>query len=158
MTPARRSPSMLFSPFQLRDVRFPNRIVIGPMQMYVAGADGAANDWHFQHLAKYAVGGAGTVMTEALIVDPTGRNTYADCGIWSTPMCLRSSASSTFSIARAASRRRSYIIVDRRRRGDVPGKGWAPSMQRTPPTANHPGSPSAPQPSRACSAGCYPGR
>jgi 2,4-dienoyl-CoA reductase-like NADH-dependent reductase (Old Yellow Enzyme family) len=83
MTPARCSPSMLFSPFQLRDVRFPNRIVIGPMQMYVAGADGAANDWHFQHLAKYAVGGAGTVMTEALIVDPIGRNTYADCGIWS---------------------------------------------------------------------------
>jgi 2,4-dienoyl-CoA reductase-like NADH-dependent reductase (Old Yellow Enzyme family) len=83
MTPARRSPSMLFSPFQLRDVRFPNRIVIGPMQMYVASADGMANDWHFQHLAKYAVGGAGAVMTEALIVDPIGRNTYADCGIWS---------------------------------------------------------------------------
>ena len=68
LTPVRRSPSMLFSPFQLREVRFPNRIVIGPMQMYVAGADGMANDWHFQHLAKYAVGGAGTVMTEALIV------------------------------------------------------------------------------------------
>jgi 2,4-dienoyl-CoA reductase-like NADH-dependent reductase (Old Yellow Enzyme family) len=83
ITPVPRPPALLFSPFQLRDVTFPNRIVIGPMQMYVADADGMANDWHFQHLAKYAVGGAGTVMTEALIVDPVGRNTYADCGIWS---------------------------------------------------------------------------
>jgi 2,4-dienoyl-CoA reductase-like NADH-dependent reductase (Old Yellow Enzyme family) len=75
--------TLLFSPFTLRGVTFPNRVVIAPMQMYKAGKDGAANDWHFQHLAKYAVGGAGTVMTEALIVDPIGRNTYGDLGIWS---------------------------------------------------------------------------
>jgi 2,4-dienoyl-CoA reductase-like NADH-dependent reductase (Old Yellow Enzyme family) len=80
--PPRRG-ALLFSPLRLREVTFPNRIVIGPMQMYAAAADGLANDWHFQHLAKYAVGGAGTVMTEALMVDPIGRNTYADCGIWS---------------------------------------------------------------------------
>src|SRR5262245_16825840 len=86
MTQMRAEPrhgALLFSPFRLREVTFPNRIVIGPMQMYAADADGLANDWHFQHLAKYAVGGAGTVMTEALIVEPIGRNTYADCGIWS---------------------------------------------------------------------------
>lgn len=75
--------AMLFSPFKLRGVTFPNRIVIAPMQMYKARPDGKMTDWHFQHLAKYAVGGAGTVMTEALIVDPVGRNTYGDCGIWS---------------------------------------------------------------------------
>lgn len=73
----------LFSPFTLRRVTFPNRVVIAPMQMYMSGPDGLATDWHFQHLAKYAVGGAGTVMTEALIVDPIGRNTYGDLGIWS---------------------------------------------------------------------------
>ncbi len=61
---------LLFQPFRLRDVTFPNRVVIAPMQMYQAGPDGKATDWHFQHLAKYAIGGAGTVMTEALIVDP----------------------------------------------------------------------------------------
>lgn len=78
-----QGPSLLFSPFRLRGVTFPNRVVIAPMQMYRTGPDGKATDWHFQHLAKYAVGGAGTVMTEALIVDPVGRNTYGDCGIWS---------------------------------------------------------------------------
>src|SRR5262245_17234451 len=38
MTRAARTATMLFNPFQLRDVKFANRIVIGPMQMYVAGA------------------------------------------------------------------------------------------------------------------------
>ena len=74
---------MLFTPFTLRGVTLPNRIVVAPMQMYMAGPDGLATEWHFQHLAKYAVGGAGAVMTEALIVDPAGRNTYGDLGIWS---------------------------------------------------------------------------
>lgn len=74
---------LLFDSFKLRDVTFPNRVVIAPMQMYIAGKDGLATDWHFQHLTKFAVGGAGTVMTEALFVDPVGRNTYGDLGIWS---------------------------------------------------------------------------
>ena len=77
------SQPMLFTEYKLRGVTFPNRIVIAPMQMYKSGPDGIATDWHFLHLAKYDVGGAGTVMTEALIVDPIGRNTYGDLGIWS---------------------------------------------------------------------------
>lgn len=73
--------SVLFSPFELRGVRFPNRVVISPMQMYLA-RDGVANDWHFQHLAKYAVARAGCVFTEVLCVEPRGRNTHWDLGIW----------------------------------------------------------------------------
>jgi len=71
----------LFTPFELRSVRFPNRIVVSPMQMYLA-RDARAGDWHFQHLAKYAVGGAGCVFTEVLCVEPRGRNTHWDLGIW----------------------------------------------------------------------------
>ena len=73
--------SILFSPFELRGVRFPNRVVISPMQMYLA-RDGVANDWHFQHLAKYAVARAGCVFTEVLCIEPRGRNTHWDLGIW----------------------------------------------------------------------------
>ena len=73
--------STLFSPYTLRGVRFPNRVVISPMQMYLA-RDGVANDWHFQHLAKYAVARAGCVFTEVLCVEPRGRNTHWDLGIW----------------------------------------------------------------------------
>ena len=73
--------SVLFSRWRLRGVDFPNRVVISPMQMYLA-RDGLANDWHFQHLAKYAVARAGCVFTEVLCVEPRGRNTHWDLGIW----------------------------------------------------------------------------
>ncbi|MGE4238978.1 NADH:flavin oxidoreductase/NADH oxidase [Ramlibacter sp.] len=76
-------PSALFSPLKLRDVTFRNRLVVSPMQVYRAGQDGMATDWHFQHLAKFAVGGFAAVATEGLIVEARGRCTYADCGIWS---------------------------------------------------------------------------
>ena len=52
------------------------------MQMYLAGDDGIATDWHFQHLAKYAVAGAGCVFTEVLPPEARGRNTHWDLGIW----------------------------------------------------------------------------
>lgn len=71
----------LFTAFDLRGVRFPNRIVISPMQMYLS-RDGKGSDWHFQHLAKYVVGGAGCVFTEVLCVEPRGRNTHWDMGLW----------------------------------------------------------------------------
>ncbi|WP_256977113.1 NADH:flavin oxidoreductase/NADH oxidase [Bordetella genomosp. 10] len=77
-----RKETRLFSPYTLRGVTFPNRAVLAPMQMYKAAQDGIATDWHFQHLARFAVGGFGTVMTEALMVDPRGRNTYGDLGLW----------------------------------------------------------------------------
>ncbi len=73
---------MLFTPWRVRGTTFPNRVVLAPMQMYMAGPDGLATDWHLQHLGKYALGGFGTVMTEGLIIEPRGRCTYGDCGIW----------------------------------------------------------------------------
>lgn len=72
----------LFQPFQLRGVTFPNRVMIAPMCQYSA-TDGLANDWHFAHLSKFAIGRAGGVMTEAAAVTPEGRITHGDLGIWS---------------------------------------------------------------------------
>lgn len=83
MTPAKATSPQLFTPFRLRGATFRNRIVIAPMQIYMADSQGLANDWHLQHLGKFAVGGAGLVFTEGLIVDPIGRSSYSDCGIWS---------------------------------------------------------------------------
>src|ERR1019366_3684436 len=44
--------------------------------------DGFANDWPLVHLGSRAVGGAGLVMTEAAAVEPRGRISPADLGIW----------------------------------------------------------------------------
>jgi len=72
----------LFKPFTIRSVTIPNRVMISPMCMYSA-KDGIANDFHFGHLGKFALGGAGLVMVEATAVEPRGRITYGDLGLWS---------------------------------------------------------------------------
>jgi len=72
----------LFEPLNIREVTFRNRIVVSPMCQY-SSQDGYANDWHLVHLASRAVGGAGLVMTEAAAVEPGGRISPQDLGIWS---------------------------------------------------------------------------
>jgi 2,4-dienoyl-CoA reductase-like NADH-dependent reductase (Old Yellow Enzyme family) len=74
--------SALFSSYTIRAVTLPNRIVLAPM-MQCKASEGFANDWHFAHFAKFALGGFGTVMTEAVAVEPRGRITYGDLGLWS---------------------------------------------------------------------------
>jgi 2,4-dienoyl-CoA reductase-like NADH-dependent reductase (Old Yellow Enzyme family) len=74
--------SLLFSPLTLRGIVLRNRVVISPMCQYSA-QDGLANDWHFAHLAKFSSGGAGLIFTEAAAIEPNGRITHGDLGIWS---------------------------------------------------------------------------
>jgi len=71
----------LFDPLQIRDITFRNRIAVSPMCEY-SSEDGFANDWHLVHLGSRAIGGAGTVLTEASAVLPEGRISPADLGIW----------------------------------------------------------------------------
>ena len=73
--------SALFTPFSLRSLTLPNRIGIPPMCQYSA-TDGRAGDWHLQHYASRAVGGAGLVIVEASAVLPEGRISPGDLGIW----------------------------------------------------------------------------
>ena len=47
-----------------------------------SSTDGAPNDWHFQHLAARAVGGAGIVFAEMTNVEPRGRITPGCAGLW----------------------------------------------------------------------------
>ncbi len=72
----------LFDSFHLRDVTFRNRIGVSPMCQYSA-VDGVPNDWHLVHLGSRAVGGAGLVMAEATAVEPNGRISPGDTGIYS---------------------------------------------------------------------------
>jgi 2,4-dienoyl-CoA reductase-like NADH-dependent reductase (Old Yellow Enzyme family) len=76
------APDHLFTPLQQRSLTLPNRIVVSPMCEY-SSVDGHANDWHLVHLGSRAIGGAGTVITEAAAVSPEGRITSGDLGIYS---------------------------------------------------------------------------
>jgi 2,4-dienoyl-CoA reductase-like NADH-dependent reductase (Old Yellow Enzyme family) len=70
----------LFIPLQIREIIFPNRIVVSPMCQYSC-EDGFATDWHLVHLGSRAVGGAALVMTEATAVEARGRISPADLGL-----------------------------------------------------------------------------
>jgi 2,4-dienoyl-CoA reductase-like NADH-dependent reductase (Old Yellow Enzyme family) len=76
----------LFSPLTLREVTFAHRAWMSPMMQFAAvpeGADtGTPTDWHLQHLGSRAVAGAALVMVEATAVDPAGRSSVYDLGLW----------------------------------------------------------------------------
>ncbi|MEU9703958.1 bifunctional salicylyl-CoA 5-hydroxylase/oxidoreductase [Streptomyces sp. NPDC047981] len=71
----------MFTPFRLRGLTLRNRIVVSPMDLYVA-EDGLPTDYHLVHLGARALGGAGLVMTEMVCVSPEGRITPACTGLW----------------------------------------------------------------------------
>lgn len=75
-----RLPSVL-RPLTIRGVTFHNRVWVAPMCQYSAH-DGHMTDWHLVNAGSYAVRGAGCVMLEATAVEPEGRITPEDSGLW----------------------------------------------------------------------------
>lgn len=74
----------LFEPFTIRNTTFKNRIVMAPMCMYSShNEDGMFQDWHKIHYATRAVGQVGLIIVEATAVQPAGRISAQDLGIWS---------------------------------------------------------------------------
>ncbi|MBN8480259.1 MAG: NADH:flavin oxidoreductase/NADH oxidase [Xanthomonadales bacterium] len=71
----------LFDPLPLRGVTLRNRIGVSPMCEYSA-IDGVPQAWHLVHLGSRAVGGAGLVIAEASAVEPRGRISPGDTGLW----------------------------------------------------------------------------
>jgi len=78
--------SKLFSPFELREITFRNRVFVSPMCQY-SSIEGMPTDWHLVHLGSRAVGGAGLVMVEATAVVPEGRISPGDSGILERRSC-----------------------------------------------------------------------
>ena len=76
--------SFLFQPIEIGTAKIRNRVFVAPMCQYSSqGNDGHPTDWHLVHLGTRAVGGAGLVMFEATAVNPVGRISPQDLGIWS---------------------------------------------------------------------------
>lgn len=73
--------SLLFQPYAIGRLQLPNRIVIAPMCQYSA-LDGNATDWHLIHIGQMALSGAGLFVIEATAVEPEGRISAADLGLW----------------------------------------------------------------------------
>ena len=75
--------TLLFEPYQLRNITLKNKLVMAPMCMYEADNDGLVKPFHVVHYASRAVGGTALILLEATAVVPEGRITDQDLGIWS---------------------------------------------------------------------------
>ena len=72
----------IFTNYRIKDLELKNRIVMPPMCMYSADNEGNISDWHVVHYGTRAVGGVGLIMVEATAVEPRGRISDMDLGIW----------------------------------------------------------------------------
>ncbi|QTN00673.1 NADPH dehydrogenase [Sediminibacillus dalangtanensis] len=74
----------LFTPYKLKNLELKNRVVMPPMCQYsVTNKDGIATDWHYIHYVSRAIGGASMIIIEMTDVEPDGRITDNDLGLWS---------------------------------------------------------------------------
>lgn len=71
----------LFSPLKIRDLQLQNRIMVSPMCQYSAH-DGFHTPWHLTHLGGIIQRGPGLTFVEATAVQPRGRITPEDSGLW----------------------------------------------------------------------------
>jgi 2,4-dienoyl-CoA reductase-like NADH-dependent reductase (Old Yellow Enzyme family) len=126
--------SALFSPFTLRGLTLPNRVVVSPMCQYSA-EQGRATDWHMVHLGSLALSGAGMLCIEATAVEPDGRITPGDLGLWDdateaalTPILAairrRSSVAVTMQLAHAGRKASSHVPWDGGQQIPVSDGGW----------------------------------
>src|SRR5213596_249933 len=77
----RNPPPPMFTPLALRGMRLENRVVVSPMDQYMA-VDGVPNDWHLVHFGSRAVGGAGLVFVEMTCTSPEARISPGCTGLW----------------------------------------------------------------------------
>jgi NADPH2 dehydrogenase len=73
---------MLFQPFELKNIKLKNRVVMPPMCMYSAKEDGKVTPFHLAHYQARAIGGVALIIQESTAVLPDGRITVNDLGIW----------------------------------------------------------------------------
>lgn len=74
----------LFSPYNIKNLDLKNRVVMPPMCQYSVDAeDGIPTSWHQHHYVSRAIGGTGLIIVEMTDVEPDGRISNRDLGLWS---------------------------------------------------------------------------
>ncbi|KAI0887046.1 NADPH dehydrogenase [Annulohypoxylon maeteangense] len=71
----------LFTPLKIRGVTFQNRIIVSPLCQYSA-ENGLHTLWHTTHLGGIVQRGPGLTIVEATAIQPRGRITPQDSGLW----------------------------------------------------------------------------
>ena len=129
----------LFEPLQIGALTIPNRIWVAPMCQYSCfNRDGVPTDWHLVHLGAFAQGGFGLVITEAAAVNPVGRISPEDAGMWNddqrdawgriVDFMHRQGTAVGIQLAHAGRKAGTYSGFESGKRGVVPvtDGGWNP--------------------------------
>lgn len=75
--------NLLLSPAKIGGLELKNRVGMSPMCMYeVEAEDGVITPFHYAHYGARAIGQVGLVIIEATAVEPNGRITVNDLGLW----------------------------------------------------------------------------
>ena len=115
----------LFSTYTIKGVTLKNRIVMAPMCMYSSQEDGHVKNWHVTHYTSRAVGGVGLIILEATAVDPQGRISVNDLGIWNDEQLP--GLSKLVSMMKEQGAKTGIQLAHAGRKATVPGNIYAPS-------------------------------
>ena len=74
--------SHLFQSKNIGNVSLKNRIIMAPMCMYKSDESGVINTFHKYHYVSKALGGVGLIIVEATAIEPKGRISSKDLGLW----------------------------------------------------------------------------
>lgn len=73
---------LLFENGNIGNLELKNRIVMPPMCMYSSDESGKIKPFHHYHYVSKALGGVGLIIVEATAVEPRGRISSKDLGLW----------------------------------------------------------------------------
>ena len=74
--------SHLFKDGNIGKLSLKNRIIMAPMCMYSSDDSGEIKPFHHYHYVSRAIGGVGLIIVEATAIEPAGRISSADLGLW----------------------------------------------------------------------------
>ncbi|MBY0540207.1 MAG: NADH:flavin oxidoreductase/NADH oxidase [Campylobacterales bacterium] len=74
--------SLLFQEAKIGKITLKNRIVMPPMCMYASDNSGELKTFHKGHYLARAIGGVGFIIFEATAIEPKGRISANDLGLW----------------------------------------------------------------------------
>ncbi|MFY4786651.1 NADH:flavin oxidoreductase/NADH oxidase [Aliarcobacter butzleri] len=74
--------SLLLKVGNIGKIELKNRVIMPPMCMYKSDNSGELKDFHFYHYISRALGGVGLIVVEATAIEPKGRISSNDLGLW----------------------------------------------------------------------------
>ncbi|MCG3679966.1 NADH:flavin oxidoreductase/NADH oxidase [Aliarcobacter butzleri] len=74
--------SLLLKSGNIGTIELKNRVIMPPMCMYKSDNSGELKDFHFYHYISRALGGVGFIIVEATAIEPKGRISSNDLGLW----------------------------------------------------------------------------